>query len=129
LGANNIGPEGAQALAESLRVNASLTKIDVRHNKITGEGASQLSSAVLSNKKLEYFNEIPLNELRADNLTELNLFNKDVGVPGALVLAELLLVSASLTKLDVRYNSNMGEEGMAALRKAVEGRSGVELVL
>ena len=123
---NDIGPEGAKALAPALAANASLTKIDVRRNHITGEGASQLSSAVLSNKKLEYFNEIPLNELRADNLTELNLFNKDVGVPGALVLAELLLVSASMTKLDVSYNS-LGEEGKAALRNAVEGRSGFKL--
>ena len=37
-------------------------------------------------------------------------------------------VSASLTKLDARYNS-MGEEGKAALRKAVEARPGFELSL
>jgi hypothetical protein len=34
-----------------------------------------------------------------------------------------------MTRLDVRYNSLMGEEGKAALRKAIEGRSGFELEL
>ena len=39
-----------------------------------------------------------------------------------------ILVSASMTRLDVRYNV-LGAEGEAALRKAVEGRSGFELLL
>ena len=37
-------------------------------------------------------------------------------------------VRASLTRLDVRVNS-LGEEGKAALRKALDGRSGFELLL
>ena len=47
-----------------------------------------------------------------------------------IVLCSLLkiLVSASMTHLDVRVNS-MGEEGKAVLRKAIEGRSGFELKL
>ena len=36
--------------------------------------------------------------------------------------------NASLTRLTVWHN-DMGEEGKAALRKAIEGRSGFELVL
>ena len=36
--------------------------------------------------------------------------------------------TASLTRLDVQFNS-LGEEGEALLRKAVEGRSGLELKL
>ena len=43
-------------------------------------------------------------------------------------LAAYVAVSASLTSLNVEYNT-MGEEGRAALRKAAEGRSGFELML
>jgi hypothetical protein len=57
------------------------------------------------------------------------LGGNDIGPEGAKALADSLRVNASLTKLDVRYNSNMGEEGKTILRKAVEGRSGFELML
>lgn len=100
MGGNDIGPEGAKALAESLRVNASLTSLNVCHNNITGDGAQELAKVVLGKPSLETFCEIPLKQLRADSLTELDLSDKGVGVPGALVLAYLLKnVSASLTIL------------------------------
>ena len=59
-------------------------------------------------------------------------FGKQMGTytaEGILAIAEALKVTGSLTKLDVRYNFKMGEEGEAALRKAVEGRSGFQLML
>ena len=43
-------------------------------------------------------------------------------------MAPAIAVCASLTLLDVRYNS-LDEEGEAVLRKAVEGRSGFKLEL
>ena len=46
----------------------------------------------------------------------------------AKLLAPEIAVHVSLTKLDVSSNSIMGEE-KAALQKAVEGRSGFELIL
>ena len=49
---------------------------------------------------------------------------------GIKAIADALHVNASLTKLDVRYNYIMrGEEGKAALQKAVDGRSGFALIL
>ena len=48
---------------------------------------------------------------------------------GPKAIADALGVNASLTKLDVQYNSSMGEKGEAALRKAVKGRSGFELII
>ena len=56
------------------------------------------------------------------------MYNNRIGPEGAKALAPALAANASLTKLNVRYNSSMGEEGKAALRKAVEGRSGFELI-
>ena len=51
-----------------------------------------------------------------------------LGSVGAEALAGALRVNGSMTRLDVRYNP-LREEGEAVLRKAVERRSGFELVL
>ena len=52
----------------------------------------------------------------------------EIGPEGAKALAPALLANGSLTKIDVRYNL-LGDDGKAALRKVVEGRSGFELML
>ena len=56
------------------------------------------------------------------------LYGNDIGPEGAKALAPALAASGSLTKIDVRYNL-LGDDGKAALRKVVEGRSGFELML
>ena len=48
---------------------------------------------------------------------------------GITAIADALKVTASMTRLDVRDNWDLGEEDKAVLRKAVEGRSGFELLL
>ena len=84
---------------------------------------------MLAKPNLSIFSGIPLEKMRADSLTTLDLSVKGLGVPEAIVLADLLRsVSASLTKLDARDNY-MGKEGTAALQEAVEGRSRFELKL
>ena len=93
-----IGPKGAAALASAIAAMGS-TKLDVRYNGIKGDGASQLSAAVLASTTIEIFNEIPIKELRADSLTELKLSNKDIGNVGAMVVAGLVPVMASLTSV------------------------------
>ena len=99
LSGNNMGAEGAKPLADALRVCPSLTHVDVRSNNIAGDGASQLSAAVLSNAKIEVFNEIPVKEMRTDSFTELDLFNKGIGVEGGMVVAGLIPVMGSLTEV------------------------------
>ena len=81
---------GLNALADAFRVNGSLTSIDVRGNKITGDGAAQLSAAVLGNLKIEMFNGIPIKEMRADSITELDLKDKMIGDEGGMVVAGLI---------------------------------------
>ena len=92
-------PADAILLTADLAVRASLTCIDVRRNKIAGDGASQLSAAVLGNTKIEVFNEVPIKEMRANSFTELNLSDKNIGVEGGMVVAGLLPVMASLTSV------------------------------
>jgi NLR family CARD domain-containing protein 3 len=100
--------EGITAIADALRVNGGLTRVDVRHNNITGDGAAQLTAAVLGNLKIEMFNEIPIKEMRADSFTELDLKWKYVGVEGGMVVAGLIPVMGALTSLDLSNNDLCG---------------------
>ena len=49
-------------------------------------------------------------------------------IEGIKAIAHALSVTTSLTKIDVRLNA-LGDDGRAALHKAVEGRSGFQLML
>ena len=94
---NDIGPDGAKAIAALCAAMASVTCVDVRYNSIAGDGASSLRcwAAVLGNTMIEVFNEIPIKEMRADSFTELDLNHKGIGVEGAMVVAGLLPAMAS----------------------------------
>ena len=63
----NLNPPDAILLASDLSqavVTGALTRVDVRRNNIAGDGAAQLSDAVLGNLKIEMFNGIPIKEMR-----------------------------------------------------------------
>jgi Ran GTPase-activating protein (RanGAP) involved in mRNA processing and transport len=96
---NNIGQVGAKSVAAMVAVTGALTEVDVTHNNIAGEGAAQLAAAVLGNLKIETFNEIPLKEMRANSLTELDLNGKGIGVEGGMVMAGLIPVMGALTQV------------------------------
>ena len=67
--------------------------------------------------------------LSGNQLCGIDVFgNGTYTTEGIIALADALKVTPSMTLLDVRLNS-LGEEGKAALRKALEGRSGFELLL
>jgi hypothetical protein len=108
---NDIGPDGAKAVAAMAAVVASLMKIFVGYNNISGDGAQQLAAAVLAKPALEVFSGIPLKELRTDSLTRLDLSGKGLGVPEAIVLADLLRsVSASVTEVNLSHNNLTSSE-------------------
>jgi len=120
---NKLGPKGGKAIAECIRGSRSLTSIDVRHNSIAGDGASQLSAAVLANLKIEKFNEIPIKEMRADSITELNLNREFIGIVGGMVVAGLMPVMGSLTTIgrngiDLKDNK-LGATGWGTIFAAV----------
>ena len=66
--------------------------------------------------------------MRFASRDQLDLSNNDIGFEGAKALAEAFAVCASLKIADFRYN-RLGGEGEDVLRKAVEGRSGFELLI
>ena len=63
-------------LPKGARVPTGRIALCTHFNSIVGDGATQLSTAVLSNTKIEVFNQIPINEMRADSLTTLDLSDK-----------------------------------------------------
>merc|ERR1712137_814803 len=105
--------------AEALKVNAVLTNLDTRRNDIYGNAAQQLASSVVASASLEVFGGVPLKQMRADSLTQLDLTWKDLGPTEAIVIAELIKVSAVLTTLDL-YNNGIGPSGVKALASALE---------
>ena len=82
---NNIGVDGAKAIAEALKVNAVLKNLSVACN-INGEAAQQLAAAALGSLSLEVLSEVPIKELREDKLTKLELQSKGLGATEGIVL-------------------------------------------
>jgi hypothetical protein len=117
---------GITAIADALRVNGGLTRVDVRDNIIAGDGAAQLAAAVLGNLKIEMFNEIPIKEMRADSFTVLDLEWKNVGVEGGMVVAGLIPVMVGLTALDLSFN-DLKDEGVNAVCEAIQSNKETKL--
>ena len=69
-------------------------------NEIAGEAADVLAKAVLESASLIDFCSIPLVSLRENSVTELNLANKGICVPGALVLGSLMPAATAMTSLE-----------------------------
>ena len=122
-----IGPAGVKLIAEALRtsVTGGLTSIDVRQNNIAGNGAVQLAAAVLGNLKIEIFNKIPIKEMRANSLTELDLKGKYVGVEGGMVVAGLIPVMGALTVTNLLGNQLDAES--AKMLAEVAKQKGISL--
>ena len=105
---SGIMPSGTSSL------KGSLTKILVGTNRLGDEGAAILCNA--------------LRESKVTSVQELALQWNSIGPKGAKAVAAMAVVVGSMTRLDVTYNG-LGDEGKAVLRKAIEGRSGFELLL
>ena len=71
--ANEIGAQGAAALAKALEVNASITTIDVASNKIGADGAAALAKALEVNASITNIN-LGDNQIGADGATACLLY-------------------------------------------------------
>jgi Ran GTPase-activating protein (RanGAP) involved in mRNA processing and transport len=111
--------EGIIALADALKVTPSITSLSLGQNELGDEGAIAIAQALKESK---------VSKLASLDLTGKGYGEGRIGPTGAKELAEYLWVTASLTKISVGGNQ-LGKEGSAVLRKAVEGRSGFELKL
>jgi Ran GTPase-activating protein (RanGAP) involved in mRNA processing and transport len=107
---------GIKAVADALRVNASLTDLSVADNNLGPEGAQAIAEGVKASKSLK----------KLDMSNGGGTSSGDIKAEGAKYIADALRVSTSLTKLDVRYNGIRGE-AEEALREAVKRRDGFSL--
>ncbi|KAL0238118.1 hypothetical protein GEMRC1_012591 [Eukaryota sp. GEM-RC1] len=99
---NSIDAVGATALAELFKVNTVLTNIDLYGNRIKDEGATALADALTINTRL----------------TSVALANNSIGNIGASALAKALTVNNTLTNLNL-YGNSIGNSGAIELAKAL----------
>ncbi|XP_044166791.1 nucleotide-binding oligomerization domain-containing protein 2-like isoform X2 [Acropora millepora] len=99
---NHIGDDGANSLSEALRGNTSLASLDLSSNYIHAEGAHSLSKVLRVNT----------------SLASLNLSSNSIGNKGAHSLSESLRVNTSLASLNLSGNS-IGDEGAHSLSEAL----------
>lgn len=66
--------------------------------------------------------------MKGKSLVRIGMAKCSLGVEGVKVVAEMASVMASLTSIDLRMTT-LGDGGLEALQKAVEGRSGFKLTL
>ena len=110
-------------MADALRVNAELTSCKVLKNEMDVAAAESLVAAVKGR-------DVSLAGITPEQTTA-DFFNRGLKPSEAVLLASDLSkprVSASLTKLDVRYN-RFCKKGTALLQQAVQGRSGFDLMM
>ena len=94
-----IGAAGASAVAEALRGNCHVTKLNLSRNDIGDAGAGALAAAL---------------QHGATALMDVDLRANNIGRLGAMALAAALKVNATVMYLDLRDNP-IGEEGAERL--------------
>jgi hypothetical protein len=121
-----IGPIGAKEIADYIQFTAVLKNLSVANNNIDGEAAQQLAMAALGSSSLEVLSGVPIKELRAGNLTKLDLQGKGLGATEGIVLAELMQLSPVLENLSVA-NNNIDGEGAQQLARVVLRSASLEV--
>jgi hypothetical protein len=128
----NIGPEGATALAEGLKVNPSLRSLHLGKVALGEAGGAALGEALQYNTSLTELdvhccrvgdqgtirmaNALKINT----SLTFLNLMECRIGAEGAIAMAEALRTNTTITRLDLHENRGIPSRGVTALAKALE---------
>ena len=99
---NDIGDEGATALAAELKQMPNLTSLNLARNNIGDNGARDLAEG-----------------LKDTNITSLYLVWNDIGKEGVKALAEGLKQMHSLTSLNLAWN-DIGDNGAKALAEGLK---------
>ncbi|EOD23708.1 hypothetical protein EMIHUDRAFT_254895 [Emiliania huxleyi CCMP1516] len=108
----SLRPADAMLIAPEISVMASLTAANLLCNNLDKESATMLAT-VAKEKKISLCG-IGLEQTSAD------FRGQGLEPNDSILIASDLGVRASLTKLNVRYNYNLGEEGKAAIKEADE---------
>jgi len=106
------GDSGVESVANSLRINKVLLKLDMSVNELYSEGAIAFGAALAANH----------------SLLDLNLERNEIGAAGAIAIAEALKCNMTLQRLVLSGNPMIGDKGMVAigLSLAVNDESGLK---
>jgi Ran GTPase-activating protein (RanGAP) involved in mRNA processing and transport len=104
---NNITEEGALKLAEALKNNTSLKKLNLGYNSIGDTGVEYVVEALLKSN---------------NTLTKLHLQSNSITEKGAGHLAKMLTINRSIRRLGLDYNS-IGDRGVQLLSLALSSNS------
>ncbi len=84
--------EAVNTIAEALKINKSVTSVQIENNNIGDEGAIALAESLKVNK----------------SVTNICLWNNDIGEEGAKALVEALKINTSITEIDL-ISENIGK--------------------
>ena len=103
---------GITELAATLGVNGSLTALDLSYNMLKDEGVSAVCEAIQSNKETK--------------LSSLNFGHTRIGPVGANAVAAMVVVTCSLTTLNLSSNE-LKDEGLSAVCEAIQSNKETKL--
>ena len=129
-----LNAAAAAALAEAVKTNSKLTKLDLSLNKIDDAGVAALAEAISINSTLGELN-LSLNQIedcgaaalagaikRNSTLTVLYLSGNKIGDSGGSALAEAIQKNCTLMKLNLSWNG-IGDPVGAPLAEAIKTNS------
>lgn len=99
---NDVGVDGARAIAKSLICDRTFQSINLSYNNIGDVGAMVIAEALEQNK----------------NLTFLGLIYCSIGKEGAMKIAQALMHNTTLTSIHLSCN-DIGDEGSKAIAEAL----------
>ena len=97
------GDLGILSLADALRVNNGLQKLDVSINELYSEGG------------IAFGNALGVNQ----SLIDLNLERNEIGLEGIIAIGEALRLNTTLERLVLSGNPKIGDEGAAAIGQSL----------
>jgi hypothetical protein len=103
LSVNNAGIQGMSAIAEALKVNKSITHIGLSNNKAGPQGMSAIAEALKVNKSIAYI-DLSVNE---------------AGIQGMSAIAEALKINKSIADIGLDING-AGIQGTKAIADALK---------
>ena len=85
----NISDEGGKALAEALKVNTALQRLDLNSNNISDEGVSSEIQSYLERNRLSK----AISDVEHNKMEELNLCDKNISEEGGMRIRMMRKVS------------------------------------
>jgi len=125
-----INDNGIKKIVEALKINKTITRLDLNNNKISNDGTKVLAEALKINTKLETLN-ISNNNIRYSGAKALaealktnktlilfNISNNNIGYDGGIAIADALKINTTL--LDLNLSENKINDGAVYIADALK---------